>query len=56
VTELRLAAAPPAPPVTDVPEGMQRAGARPPFGNYLSQLWDRRHFIVSYTRANNEVT
>ena len=35
---------------------MQRAGARPPLGSYLAQLWERRHFIVSYTRANNEVT
>src|SRR4051794_8698375 len=35
---------------------MQRAGARPTLGVYLAQLWDRRHFIASYTRANNEVT
>ena len=34
---------------------MQRAGARPPLWAYLSALWERRHFIVAYTRANNEV-
>lgn len=34
---------------------MQRAGARPPLRAYLSALWERRHFIVAYTRANNEV-
>jgi teichoic acid transport system permease protein len=56
VTELRLAADAPAPPVPAVPEGMQRAGARPPLRVYVGQLWDRRHFIASYTRANNEVT
>jgi teichoic acid transport system permease protein len=36
--------------------GMQRAGARPPFGQYLRDLWARRHFIFSYTRAVNAVT
>jgi teichoic acid transport system permease protein len=57
VTELRLAADAPAPaPVAAVREGMTRAGARPPLRVYLAQLWDRRHFIASYTRANNEVT
>ena len=35
---------------------MDRAGARPPLGRYLGLLWQRRHFISSYTRANNEVT
>jgi teichoic acid transport system permease protein len=56
VTELRLAAdAPAAAPVSAVRDGMQQAGARPRFGVYLAQLWDRRHFIASYTRANNEV-
>jgi teichoic acid transport system permease protein len=34
---------------------MHRSGARPPLGHYLAQLWERRHFIISYTRANNEV-
>ena len=43
-------------PVSAVPEGMQRAGARPPLRTYVAQLWDRRQFIASYTRANNEVT
>jgi teichoic acid transport system permease protein len=47
--------APAAAPVAAVPDGMQQAGARPRFGVYLRQLWDRRHFIASYTRANNEV-
>src|SRR4051812_19122099 len=51
-----MAADAPAPPVPAVPEGMQRAGARPPLRAYVAQLWDRRHFIASYTRANNEVT
>lgn len=32
--------------------GMQRAGARPPLTTYLRDLWGRRHFIVSYTRAS----
>jgi teichoic acid transport system permease protein len=33
--------------------GMSRAGARPPFRVYLRDLWGRRHFVVSYTRASN---
>jgi teichoic acid transport system permease protein len=33
--------------------GMARAGARPPLPAYLRDLWGRRHFIVSYTRASN---
>jgi len=33
--------------------GMSRAGARPPFRVYLRDLWGRRHFIASYTRASN---
>lgn len=35
--------------------GMARAGARPPLLTYLSDLWARRHFIASYTRASNSV-
>jgi teichoic acid transport system permease protein len=35
--------------------GMARAGARPPFPTYLADLWARRHFIASYTRASNAV-
>ena len=31
---------------------MQRAGARPPLLTYVRDLWGRRHFIVSYTRAS----
>jgi teichoic acid transport system permease protein len=33
--------------------GMARAGARPPLPIYLRDLWGRRHFIASYTRASN---
>ena len=33
--------------------GMSRAGARPPLPTYIRDLWGRRHFIVSYTRASN---
>lgn len=33
--------------------GMARAGARPPLSTYLRELWGRRHFVVSYTRASN---
>jgi teichoic acid transport system permease protein len=33
--------------------GMARAGARPPLSTYLRDLWGRRHFVVSYTRASN---
>jgi teichoic acid transport system permease protein len=49
--------APPAPArgAAAIPEGMHRTGARPPLRRYLAQLWERRHFIISYTRANNEV-
>jgi teichoic acid transport system permease protein len=35
--------------------GMARAGARPPLPTYLADLWARRHFIASYTRASNAV-
>lgn len=35
--------------------GLQRAGARPPLGEYTKQLWRRRHFITEYSRARNEV-
>lgn len=33
--------------------GMARAGARPALSTYLRDLWGRRHFIISYTRASN---
>ena len=33
--------------------GMARAGARPRLSTYLRELWGRRHFVVSYTRASN---
>ena len=36
--------------------GMSRAGARPPLPVYLRDLWGRRHFIASYTRATNAAT
>jgi teichoic acid transport system permease protein len=35
--------------------GMTRAGARPPLGRYLRDIWGRRHFIVAYTKASNAV-
>jgi len=33
--------------------GMELAGGRPRLSVYLRDLWGRRHFIVSYTRAAN---
>jgi teichoic acid transport system permease protein len=33
--------------------GLQRAGARQPFGEYLRQLWGRRRFILRYSTAAN---
>ena len=36
--------------------GMARAGARPPLPAYLRDLWGRRHFIASYTRATTAAT
>jgi len=35
---------------------LQRAGARPPLSTYVRDLWGRRHFIVSYTRASTAST
>jgi teichoic acid transport system permease protein len=35
--------------------GMTRAGARPPLPAYVRDLWSRRHFIVNYTSAANQV-
>ena len=35
--------------------GLVRAGARPPLPRYIADLWARRHFIASYTRASNAV-
>jgi teichoic acid transport system permease protein len=32
---------------------LRRSGARPPLGRYLGELWERRHFIVSYSRASS---
>lgn len=36
--------------------GLSPAGARPSLPNYVRDLWTRRHFIVSYTRASNAAT
>ena len=36
--------------------GLAPAGARPSLPNYVRDLWTRRHFIVSYTRASNAAT
>lgn len=39
------------PEVTLTTAGMTRVGARPPLGEYIRSLWDRRHFIVSESRG-----
>ncbi|MEU7046405.1 ABC transporter permease, partial [Streptomyces varsoviensis] len=31
--------------------GLAVSGARPGLGEYVRQLWDRRHFIVAFSRA-----
>ncbi|GAA0448298.1 ABC transporter permease [Streptomyces stramineus] len=31
--------------------GLAVSGARPPLGEYTRQLWDRRHFILAFSRA-----
>jgi len=36
--------------------GLVAAGARPTFMRYVADLWARRHFIVSYTKASNAAT
>jgi teichoic acid transport system permease protein len=36
--------------------GLAPAGARPSFPRYIAELWARRHFIVSYTKASNAAT
>jgi len=36
--------------------GLAPAGARPSFPHYIADLWARRHFIVSYTKASNAAT
>ncbi|RJL33115.1 ABC transporter permease [Bailinhaonella thermotolerans] len=33
--------------------GLRRAIARPPLGQYLRQLWERRHFIRTYATSRN---
>lgn len=35
--------------------GMRRAGARPPLLIYTKDLWQRRHFITTFSTANNAV-
>ncbi|HEV7205904.1 MAG TPA: ABC transporter permease [Jatrophihabitans sp.] len=35
--------------------GMRRAGARPPIVTYTRELWQRRHFITTFSTANNAV-
>jgi teichoic acid transport system permease protein len=35
--------------------GLKRAGARPSIPAYTRQLWERRHFIRSFSTANNAV-
>jgi teichoic acid transport system permease protein len=34
---------------------MRRAGARPPIATYTRELWQRRHFITTFSTANNAV-
>lgn len=36
--------------------GLAPAGARPSMPRYIRDLWARRHFIVSYTKASNAAT
>lgn len=31
--------------------GLSKSSARPPLGGYLSELWSRRRFVLSYARA-----
>ncbi|MGN6524101.1 MAG: ABC transporter permease [Actinomycetes bacterium] len=33
--------------------GLQQSAERPPLGQYLAELWGRRHFIVSFASARN---
>src|SRR5689334_18231634 len=35
--------------------GLQRAGARLPVDEYSRRLWDRRWFVIAYSRASNSV-
>lgn len=35
--------------------GMKRAGARPPLAEYTREIWQRRHFITTFSSANNAV-
>jgi teichoic acid transport system permease protein len=41
-------------PVSPYP-GLQRAGARLPVDEYMRRLWERRWFVVAYSRASNSV-
>src|SRR5690242_7447184 len=35
--------------------GLQRAGARLPLEEYSRRLWERRWFVIAYSRASNSV-
>ena len=35
--------------------GLTRAGARPSLSDYTRELWQRRHFVVQFSTANNAV-
>ena len=35
--------------------GLAQSGARPTLPTYVRLLWARRHFILEYARARNEV-
>ena len=57
VTDVRVpAAAMDSPRMLVERYGLAPAGARPSFPRYLGELWARRHFIVSYTKASNAAT
>jgi teichoic acid transport system permease protein len=57
VTDVQVAAlAADAPRILAEEYGLTPAGARPSFPRYIADLWARRHFIVSYTKASNAAT
>ncbi|MFH8986465.1 ABC transporter permease, partial [Streptomyces varsoviensis] len=47
----RPVAAPLTPSELAAAHGLAVSGARPGLGEYVRQLWDRRHFIVAFSRA-----
>ncbi|MEV0266876.1 ABC transporter permease, partial [Streptomyces sp. NPDC050617] len=47
----RSDAAPLSPAELAAAHGLSVSGARPGLAEYVRQLWDRRHFIVAFSRA-----